>query len=106
MPKLSEIELLKRDENRDLNAELLESIHQMQNGQVGRVSLVTRTGRVIESPITKTRLSARLTQLQFASLLGVSVRTLQEWEQGRRSPSGAAKTLLRIAEKHPEFLIE
>jgi putative transcriptional regulator len=39
-------------------------------------------------------------------LMGVSVRTLQQWEQGRRSPSGAAKTLLRVAEKHPEFLLE
>jgi len=38
--------------------------------------------------------------------MGVSVRTLQQWEQGRRSPSGAAKTLLRVAEKHPEFLFE
>jgi len=104
MPTLSETELLERDAKRDLNAELLESISQIQSGQVGRVSLVARNGRVIESPIAKTRVAARLTQSQFAALLGVSVRTLQEWEQGRRAPSGAAKTLLRVAEKHPEFL--
>jgi putative transcriptional regulator len=106
MPKLSETDLLARDAQRDLNAELLESIKQMNEGQVGRVSIVTRDGRVIESPVAKARIAARLSQAQFATLLGVSVRTLQEWEQGRRSPSGAAKTLLRVAEKHPEFLRE
>jgi putative transcriptional regulator len=106
MPKLTETELLERDSHRDLNAELLESIDQLRLGQIGRVSVVTRNGRVIESPIAKTRVAASLSQVQFAQLLGVSVRTLQDWEQCRRSPSGAAKTLLRIAEKHPDFLRE
>jgi putative transcriptional regulator len=45
-------------------------------------------------------------QTQFATLLGVSKRTLEQWEQGRREPSGAAKTLIRIAERHPEILRE
>jgi putative transcriptional regulator len=45
-----------------------------------------------------------LSQTAFAELLGVSVRTLQEWEQGRRQPSGAAKTLLRIAMQSPEAI--
>ncbi|WP_394752168.1 helix-turn-helix domain-containing protein [Crenothrix sp.] len=106
MPKLSETELLKRDAERDLNAELLESINQMHAGQIGRVSVVTRTGQVIESPVAKARIASRLSQSQFAKLLGISVRTLQEWEQGRRQPSGAAKTLLRVAENHPEYLRE
>ena len=43
---------------------------------------------------------------KVALLLGISARTLQDWEQGRRSPSGDAKTLLRIAAKHPEGLRE
>lgn len=47
-----------------------------------------------------------LSQAEFAKLLGVSVRTLQEWEQGRRAPSGAAATLLRIAARHPAALME
>jgi len=106
MPKLSESELLARDAERDLNAELLESARQMKAGQLGRVSVVTRDGRVIESPVAKVRMMSRLSQAQFATLLGVSVRTLQEWEQGRREPSGAAKTLLRLAEKHPDMLRE
>lgn len=106
MPKLSETQLLQRDAARDLNAELLESIHQMQAGHIGRVSVVTRTGEVIESPVAKARIASGLSQSRFAQLLGISVRTLQEWEQGRRQPSGAAKTLLRVAENHPEYLRE
>jgi putative transcriptional regulator len=47
-----------------------------------------------------------LSQSKFAELLGVPVRTLQEWEQGRRAPSGAARTLLRIAARNPQALIE
>jgi len=47
-----------------------------------------------------------LSQSAFAGLMGVSLRTVQEWEQGRREPSGPAKTLLRIAEQHPDILIE
>jgi putative transcriptional regulator len=47
-----------------------------------------------------------VSQTAFAQLLGVSVRTLQEWEQGRREPSGAALTLLRIAMKSPEAILQ
>ena len=47
-----------------------------------------------------------LTVLEVAELLGVSVRTLQDWEQGRRVPSGAARTLLMIAAKNPQALLE
>ncbi len=106
MPKLTENELLARDAQRDLNAELLEAVHQMRAGQLGRVSVVTRDKRVVESPVAKIRIRTKLSQAKFATLMGISVRTLQDWEQGRRSPSGAAKTLLRVAERHPEILLE
>jgi putative transcriptional regulator len=53
------------------------------------------------SPGTAVRNTAGLSQAQFAAALGVSRRTLQGWEQGRRQPTGAAKTLLRVAEHHP-----
>ena len=51
MPKLSETELLARDAYRDLNAELLDAIKEMKAGQLGRVSIVTKDGRVVESPV-------------------------------------------------------
>ena len=52
------------------------------------------------------RQSTSLTQKEFARLLNVSIDSIQDWEQGRRSPRGAAKTLLLIAQKHPEILEE
>jgi putative transcriptional regulator len=52
------------------------------------------------------RASTGLSQAEFAKLLGVSKRTLQEWEQGRKQPTGAAKSLLKIALKHPNILRE
>ena len=106
MLNLIEAELLARDAERNLDEELLASVREMKAGLVGRVSVVTRDGRVVESPVARARVVSKLSQVQFAALMGVSVRTLQEWEQGRREPSGAAKTLLRVAQSHPEVLRE
>ena len=63
-------------------------------------------GTVVYSPAIAARQTSELSQSQFAALLGVSVRTLQDWEQGRRQPSGATKTLFKVAERHPEVLLE
>ena len=52
------------------------------------------------------RQKSGLSQADFARLLGVSVRTLQDWEQGRRSPTGAARSLLLVAVKRPKVLRE
>jgi putative transcriptional regulator len=52
------------------------------------------------------RMASGLTQAQFAKAAGVSLRTLQEWEQGRKSPSGPAQSLLRLVSRHPELLAE
>jgi len=81
---------------RGLGDDLLESIRQMNVG----------LGTLVHSPIIAARERCGLSQAQFAALLGVSVRTLHEWEQGRGQPSGAAKTLLRLAQRHPEMLRE
>lgn len=84
------------ESGRDLGAELLESIRQMKAG----------LGTLVYSPVAEARRKSGLSQSAFAVLMGVSVRTLQDWEQGRRQPSGAAKTLLRVAMAHPEVLRE
>jgi putative transcriptional regulator len=78
----------------------LEGAAQIKAGRGKRILAQPR------SPIVRVRLKAGLTQAQFAILLGVSVRTLEQWEQGRRVPSGAAKTLIQVAERHPEVLRE
>jgi putative transcriptional regulator len=83
---------------RDVGREILEGLRQLKRGEVGRVVTVPDVG--------KTRQKTGLSQARFAQLLGVSVRTLQDWEQGRRAPSGAARTLLAIAAKNPQALIE
>ena len=88
----SEIEKFQQD--------LLESVKQMRRGEA------VRTTRVELPEAAQARAKTGLSQQAFAELLGVSSRTLQEWEQGRRSPTGAAKTLLRVAVAHPEVLQE
>ena len=88
-------ELAKFEASRDLGAELLESIREMKAGKV----------QVAFSPATEAREKTGLSQSQFAVLLGVSVRTLQGWEQGRKQPSGAARTLLTIARTNPKALL-
>ena len=80
--------------------DLLESVKQMRRGQAARVSRV----KVPQAAEARSRVG--LSQQEFAHLLGVSARTLQDWEQGRREPTGAAKTLLRVAVSHPEVLLE
>jgi len=94
----SERELRARDAKRDIGKELLQSLSEMKAGRRGRVH------KVKVPPIVAARLKSELSQAQFARLLGVSVRTLQDWEQGRREPSGAAKTLILIAVHRPEVL--
>lgn len=82
---------------RNIGQEILEGIREIKRGEQGRVTTVPSVSSVRE----KTGLS----QAEFARLLGVSVRTLQEWEQGRRAPSGAARTLLLIAARNPRALL-
>jgi putative transcriptional regulator len=59
-----------------------------------------------ENTVAATRSKLRLSQTQFAQLLGISVKTLHNWEQGRRKPTGAARVLLRVAARHPEAVLE
>ena len=97
---MTEKELLERDAKRDIGAELLQSVREMKAGKHNRVHQI-KISSVIEA-----RQKVGLSQAEFAELLGVSKRTLQDWEQGRREPSGAAKSLLEVARKRPEVLLE
>ena len=83
---------------RNIGLEILEGIREIKRGEHGRVINIPSVAYIRER--------TGLSQLRFAQLLGVSVRTLQEWEQGRRAPSGAARTLLLIAQKNPRALLE
>jgi putative transcriptional regulator len=88
------------DEMAKFQADLLASVEQMTRGEAAR-----RT-EVELSPVAAARVQVGMSQREFAELLGVSARTLQDWEQGRREPTGAARTLLRVAVRHPEVLRE
>ena len=78
--------------------DLLEAVRDMKAGRAARVT------QVALSPAAQARVKTGLSQSHFADLLGVSARTLQNWEQGRTQPSGAAKTLLAVAQHYPEVL--
>ena len=78
--------------------DLLKSARQM------KARKAARTTQVELSPIAEARSRLGMSQSELAALMGVSPRTLQDWEQGRRKPTGAAQTLLRVAIAHPEAL--
>ena len=86
-------------EMKKLQQDLLAPVRQMRSGKAARVTKVKLL------PVAEARAKTGLSQQDFARLLGVSPRTLQDWEQGRRQPTGAAKTLLRVAISHPEILL-
>ncbi len=79
-------------------SELLKAVKQMKVGKKGRIYTPEQLLAI------SARQSVNLTQKEFAQLLNVSIDSIQDWEQGRRSPRGAAKTLLRVAQSHPEVL--
>ena len=97
---LNEKKLLERDAKRNIGEELLQAVRDLKAGKVGCVT------KVDVSPLAASLLRIGLSQSEFAKLLGVSLRTLQEWEQGRRAPSGAAKSLITIAIKKPDVIKE
>ena len=90
---------------RDIGTEILEGIREIKAFKAGKGDLVTRR---LSEPANPKVIRARLnlSQSAFARLMGVSVRTVQDWEQGRREPSGPAKSLLRIAEQYPDVFLE
>lgn len=93
-------ELHERDSKRDLGAELLDSVREMMSDKR------SREHRIDVPDAATARQKTGLSQAQFATLLGVSKRTLQDWEQGRREPSGAASSLIKLAMERPDVLVE
>jgi putative transcriptional regulator len=84
----------------EIGHKLLQSVREMKAGEAARVT------RVAPNKIAEARGKTGLTQREFAEVLHISPRTLQEWEQGRRKPSGPAKALIEIAFRHPEVIRE
>jgi len=124
---MTEAQLKARDAGRDIGAELLQSVREMEGGQWARKTTfepladgsVRRTVLRADGTLEKqevlvgpkwqlmaARAQSGLSQSEFARATGVSVRTLQEWEQGRKVPSGAAQSLLKLISRHPGLLAE
>jgi putative transcriptional regulator len=90
--------------NRDIGQEILEGIQDIKAHKAGEKTLRVHTLKE-PSPPQVIRAKLKLSQSAFAGLMGVSLRTVQDWEQGRRKPSGPAVALLRIAEQKPDVFI-
>ena len=90
----------KRMTGAELGDKLLKSVREMKAGKAARAT------RIAPNEVAAARLKSGLSQTEFAQALQISPRTLQEWEQGRREPSGAARALIQIAISHPEVIRE
>ena len=87
----------------ELFDELIASVR--EGGKILRGKSKPSRSFVIEVPdVKKIRANYKLSQIEFAALMGISVSTLRNWEQGRRSPEGAARVLLNVAAKHPKIV--
>ncbi len=123
MAKMNDKPLLERDAKRDIGTELLQAARDLQSGKHGRKTLIQTqpdgsVRRRVELPdgkITKdetltgarwallsARTRSRMSQSEFAAALGVSKRTLENWEQGRAEPTGPAKVLLSLVARYPD----
>lgn len=89
----------------ELFNELVESVEEGRAILRGETK-ASRTYLAEEPEVAAIREEFGLSQAKFASLLGISVRTIQNWEQGRRTPRGPARVLLRVAAKHPRAVLD
>jgi len=98
--KLVDEAVSRPEAERDLWQEVVDAATEIKAGGGKRTLVAPR------SEVARIRLKSGLSQADFASALGVSEKTLAQWEQGGAAPSGAAKTLLRIADRHPQVFLE
>ena len=92
---------------RDIGKEILEGLQEIKAWREGKAKLKTTTveaPRAVEVPAIRKELG--LSQEQFARLMGVSVATLRNWEQGRREPQGPARSLLLVASREPAAVLK
>ena len=125
MTKLKGKALAAFERKRDLNAELLQAVRDMAAGRWARKTefiprkdgtflrrITLRDGTVEKEHVVRidnpaaARARTGLSQARFAAVLGVSTRTLQEWEQGRRSPTGPARALLKAVANDPKHVLK
>ena len=104
LKKLTDAEIVAFEATRDIGDEILQAVREIKAGK-GKVVLQGTPVLATPSLAIDARGKVGLSQSQFATLLGVSVRTLQGWEQGRKQPSGAARTLLSIARINPQAVL-
>ncbi len=97
---MTDEELLKRDSERDIWQETLDAVRDIKAGNTGTVN------HIAISQVTEARQKVGMSQENFAELLGVSVRTLKNWEQGRSKPNRTVLSLLKIAQQRPDVLRE
>lgn len=91
--------------NNDQFGELLSSVR--EGGRILRgESSAARVSRVAEIDVRAVREGYDMPRTKFAAMLGISERTLEGWEQGRRKPQGPARTLLQVAARHPEAVLD
>jgi len=85
---------------------LLQGIREAGAYLNGNKNVAVRADRIEPNAIVVIRSRLKFSQSEFARMLGISLDTLQNWEQGRRQPTGAARVLLRVAAKHPKVVLE
>jgi putative transcriptional regulator len=91
---------------KELFDELLQSVKEAAAIERSKLKPSRRFEIKTANDVARVRNRLGLSQNKFARLLGISENTLQNWEQGRRKPAGAAKVLLKVAARHPQMILE
>jgi putative transcriptional regulator len=86
--------------------QLVKGVSEMKRYMAGKSVRGSRTKSVDEPDVRAIRRAAEISQSQFAKLIGVNLRTLQNWEQRRTRPTGPARALLKIVASNPKSALE
>ncbi len=86
--------------------QLIKGVREMKRHMAGKPVRGVKVTEIEEPDVRAIREAARISQSQFAKLIGVNLRTLQNWEQRRTRPTGPARALLKIVASDPKSAIE